>query len=118
MTFQISTSLLDACVLALLAREDAYGYVLTQNVKEIINVSESTLYPVLRRLKNENYLTVYDAPFGGRNRRYYRITDLGKDRLAAYLDEWGHYKNKVDGILLGNETQDILLSGGNDVEQK
>ena len=101
-TFQISTSLLDACVLALLSREDAYGYVLTQNVKEIITVSESTLYPVLRRLKNENCLTVYDAPFGGRNRRYYRITDLGTDRLAAYIDEWDRYKSKVDGILLGN----------------
>ncbi|MDR2712068.1 MAG: PadR family transcriptional regulator [Clostridiales bacterium] len=112
MTFQISTSLLDACVLALLSREDAYGYILTQNVKEIINVSESTLYPVLRRLQNENYLTVYDAPFGGRNRRYYRITDTGKDRLAEYLYEWDNYKNKVDKILLHG----TLLLGGNNVE--
>ena len=117
MTFQISTSLLDACVLALLSREDAYGYILTQNVKEIINVSESTLYPVLRRLKNENYLTVYDAPFGGRNRRYYRITDSGKDRLNEYVAEWDLYKSKVDAILLGNEAQHTLLLGGNDGEQ-
>jgi len=101
-TFQISTSLLDACVLALLSREDAYGYILTQNVKEIINVSESTLYPVLRRLQNENYLTVYDAQFGGRNRRYYQITDAGKERLDQYLNEWDNYKSKVDKILLGN----------------
>ena len=117
MTFQISTSLLDACVLALLSREDAYGYILTQNIKEIINVSESTLYPVLRRLKSENYLTVYDAPFGGRNRRYYQITDLGQDRLSAYINEWDDYKNKVDRILLGNGPKNILLSGGNRNEQ-
>ena len=117
MTFQISTSLLDACVLALLAREDAYGYVLTQNVKEIINVSESTLYPVLRRLKNEHYLTVYDAPFGGRNRRYYKLTAAGKDRLDEYVEEWSRYKNKVDRILLGDAPQDILLLGGSTVEQ-
>jgi len=111
MTFQISTSLLDACVLALLSREDAYGYLLTQNVKEIINVSESTLYPVLRRLKGEEYLTVYDAPFDGRNRRYYQITDLGKRKLAAYVNEWDDYKTKVDKILLGSKAQNSIHRG-------
>jgi len=114
MAFQISTSLLDACVLALLSREDAYGYILTQNVKEIINVSESTLYPVLRRLQNENYLSVYDAPFSGRNRRYYKITDEGKGRLNEYVAEWDKYKRKVDRILLGSKTN---KSGGDSVEQ-
>jgi len=116
MTFQISTSLLDACVLALLSREDAYGYILTQNVKEIINVSESTLYPVLRRLQNENYLTVYDAPFDGRNRRYYRITESGKSKLSEYINEWIDYKNKVDKILLRSYA-DKVFSGGDSIEQ-
>jgi len=111
LAFQISTSLLDACVLALLSREDAYGYILTQNVKEIITVSESTLYPVLRRLQNDNYLTVYDAPFGGRNRRYYKITELGKEKLNEYIIEWDDYKSKVDKILLGNGI------GGKNLEQ-
>ena len=114
MAFQISTSLLDACVLALLSREDSYGYILTQNVKEIISVSESTLYPVLRRLQNENYLSVYDAPFSGRNRRYYKITDEGKGRLDEYVSEWDNYKGKVDRILLGGKTNE---PGGDSVEQ-
>ena len=115
MAFQIGTSLLDACVLALLHREDAYGYSLTQNVKEIINVSESTLYPVLRRLQNEGYLTVYDAPFSGRNRRYYKITDTGKARLQAYIAEWDAYKSKVDSILLEGKTDNTM--GGDGIEQ-
>jgi len=101
MNFQVGAALLDACVLALLQREDAYGYVLTQNVKEMFDVSESTLYPVLRRLHKENYLTVYDMPFDGRNRRYYQITSPGKEKLDIYLIEWGMYKEKVDKVLTG-----------------
>ena len=101
MSFQVGAALLDACVLAILLREDAYGYVLTQNVKEILNVSESTLYPVLRRLQKENYLTTYDVPYDGRNRRYYQITDTGKVRLNEYQSQWGEYKEKVDKILVG-----------------
>ena len=103
MTFQLGTSLLDACVLAVLLKEDTYGYILTQNIKEIINVSESTLYPVLRRLQNDGCLTAYDIPYQGRNRRYYQVTQSGKGRMAEYITEWKNYKNKVDKILLGGK---------------
>jgi len=101
MNFQVGAALLDVCVLAILSREDAYGYVLTQNVKEILNVSESTLYPVLRRLQKEGYLTVYDQPFDGRNRRYYQITDPGRIQLKELIKQWNEYKEKVDKILSG-----------------
>jgi len=101
MNFQVGAALLDACVLAILSREDAYGYVLTQNVKEILSVSESTLYPVLRRLQKENFLTTYDMPYDGRNRRYYQITDVGKEKLSEYQSQWVDYKEKVDMILSG-----------------
>ena len=63
MTFQMGSALLDACVLAVLSREDTYGYVLTQSVRRMIGISESTLYPVLRRLQREGSLTTYDRPF-------------------------------------------------------
>jgi len=106
MNFQVGAALLDACVLAILLREDAYGYVLTQNVKEILNVSESTLYPVLRRLQKENYLTAYDMPFDGRNRRYYQITDTGKEKLNEYSEQWSDYKGKVDKILAGGASDE------------
>lgn len=101
MIFQLGSPLLDACVLSVLNKEDTYGYVLTQNVKEVINISESTLYPVLRRLQKDQYLKTYDQAFQGRNRRYYAITEQGKERLKFYAQEWNEYKNKVDQLLMG-----------------
>ena len=71
MTYQLTAPLLDACVLGIVAENDAYGYTLTQKVQEIVDISESTLYPVLRRLQKSEFLTTYDQPFEGRNRRYY-----------------------------------------------
>ncbi|MBQ4058995.1 MAG: PadR family transcriptional regulator [Lachnospiraceae bacterium] len=102
MTYQLAAPLLDACVLAIVEQGDVYGYTLTQRVKEIVDISESTLYPVLRRLQKENYLTTYDQPFQGRNRRYYKITDEGLQQLAFYKEEWESYKSKID-VLLGGE---------------
>lgn len=97
--FQISSSIMDACILAALEQGDTYGYELTQNVKKHVLISESTLYPVLRRLQKDHCLDVYDTPVNGRNRRYYRITEVGKQRLSEYRSEWVNYKNTVDGIL-------------------
>lgn len=101
MIFQLGAGLLDACVLAVLDKGDTYGYVLTQNVKGVVDISESTLYPVLRRLQKEECLVTYDRPFGGRNRRYYRITNKGLDKLQMYREGWDDYKIKIDKILLG-----------------
>jgi PadR family transcriptional regulator, regulatory protein PadR len=101
MVFQLGSALLDACVLAVLSGGETYGYVLTQNVKEIFDISESSLYPVLRRLQKDQCLATFDRPFQGRNRRYYSITQQGLEKLAAYRDEWNRYKEKVDQILTG-----------------
>lgn len=101
MVFQLGSALLDACVLAVLDTEDTYGYVLTQNVKEVVDISESTMYPVLRRLQKEEYLSTYDQPFSGRNRRYYAITEKGKDKLILYRNDWSVYKNKIEKIMMG-----------------
>lgn len=101
MVFQLGSALLDACVLSVLNGENTYGYVLTQRIKEIVDVSESTLYPVLRRLQKDLLLMTYDEPCNGRNRRYYGITEQGKEKLCDYVREWGIYKKNVDKILLG-----------------
>ena len=101
LAFQISAALLDACVLAVLSRGETYGYVLTQNIKSVIDVSESTLYPVLRRLEKDGGLSTFDQPFNGRNRRYYAITQKGGDALKNYIQEWEAYKNGIDQILKG-----------------
>lgn len=101
MTFQLGAALLDACVLAVLQKQDVYGYILTQNVKAVIDISESTLYPVLRRLQKDDLLATYDKPFQGRNRRYYSITEAGRAKLCEYQNEWNEYKKRVDTILCG-----------------
>ena len=102
MTYQLTAPLLDACVLGIVAESDAYGYTLTQKVQEVVDISESTLYPVLRRLQKSEYLTTYDQPFEGRNRRYYSITDKGNELLGFYRKEWIDYKNKIDRLIGGN----------------
>ena len=103
MAIPLGGNLLDACVLAVVRKGDVYGYKLTQEVREALEISESTLYPVLRRLQKEGCLYTYDEPYQGRNRRYYQITDLGHIRHKEFLDEWMQHKEKVDKVLLGGE---------------
>ena len=99
MIFQIGSALLDACVLSVLEREDMYGYILTQNVKEVVDISESTLYPVLRRLQKENFCKTYDEPYQGRNLRYYSITEEGRAKLEEYKLQWIDYKTAIETFL-------------------
>ena len=101
MVFQVGAALLDACVLSVLQKEDTYGYVLTQTLKDILGISESTLYPVLRRLQRDEYLTTYDQPWQGRNRRYYAITDKGEELAAVYRKDWEIYRNNLNKLLCG-----------------
>lgn len=105
MIFQLGSTLLDACVLAVLTKGDAYGYTLTQQVKTVLDISESTLYPVLRRLQKDGALETYDEPFQGRNRRYYKISDRGRELYAYYLSEWNIYKASVDSLLGGDKNE-------------
>lgn len=100
MVFNTGAALLDAIVLAVVSKEEegTYGYKITQDVRQAIEVSESTLYPVLRRLQKDGYLMVYDRECGGRNRRYYRITESGNQKLAEYRSEWEDYSRKITEI--------------------
>lgn len=105
MAFITGSTLLDAIVLSVAAREGTYGYKITQDVRGVMEVSESTLYPVLRRLQKDGCLTTYDQAFAGRNRRYYKITPVGSQRLNETLAEWEEYKQKIDRVFYGgNET--------------
>ncbi len=100
MVFNTGAALLDAIVLAVVSTEEqgTYGYKITQDVRQVLEVSESTLYPVLRRLQKETYLEVYDMEFGGRNRRYYKVTAAGRDKLTEYRREWQEYSSKISKI--------------------
>ncbi|MBC6681188.1 PadR family transcriptional regulator [Zhenpiania hominis] len=105
MGFKIESALLEACVLSVLSKGDTYGYVLTQSMKQVLDISESTLYPVLRRLQKNEYLRTYDQPYQGRNRRYYSVTDKGKEQFEIYKKEWKEYKEQIDSLLSGGETE-------------
>lgn len=103
MMFNTGSSLLDAVVLSVVAAETegTYGYKITQEVRDILDVSESALYPVLRRLQTSGLLETYDKEFNGRNRRYYKITAQGMSELDSYRGDWISYYKKINHILLG-----------------
>ena len=103
MVFNTGAALLDAIVLAVVSKEEegTYGYKITQDVRAVLEISESTLYPVLRRLMKEECLSVYDMEFGGRNRRYYKITEKGYAQLQLYRVEWRNYSQKITGLFEG-----------------
>src|SRR5699024_837671 len=103
MVFNTGAALLDAIVLAVVSGESegTYGYKITQDVRRVLDVSESTLYPVLRRLQKDECLEVYDRQFDGRNRRYYKVTDRGMAQLALYKQEWKSYSSRISSICEG-----------------
>lgn len=88
MDIQMKRGLLDVCVLAAIKDEDSYGYKIVKDMKPYVEISESTLYPILRRLEASGMLTVRSAEHNGRLRKYYRITDLGLKRIEDFAEEW------------------------------
>ena len=96
MVFNTGSALLDAIVLSVVSRDvnGTYGYRITQEVRAVLDISESTLYPVLRRLLKDECLETYDMAIDGRNRRYYR-----RLQLNLYRGEWNVYAQKISGIL-------------------
>lgn len=88
MEVQIKRGLLDVCVLAAIKYKDSYGYQIIKDMKPYMQISESTLYPILRRLEEGKMLTVYSVEHNGRLRKYYRITEKGQKRLADFTAEW------------------------------
>lgn len=109
MVFPVSAALLDALVLSVVAKEDTYGYKITQEIREAMEMSESTLYPVLRRLLKSECLTTYDQEYLGRNRRYYQITVKGKEQLKLYREEWLVYRDKINNII-SEQAQSVNLT--------
>ena len=88
MDIQLKRGLLDVCVLAAIKNEDSYGYQIIKDMKPYVEISESTLYPILRRLETAQLLTVRTAEHNGRLRKYYSITPLGQKRIDEFKEEW------------------------------
>lgn len=99
MGFQIGGTILDFVVLGILSIQDEYGYEITQQVRKILDVSETAMYPALKRLQKAGLLSTYDRPYQGRNRRYYTISDAGRQALMQYEQEWTQFKQDMDTLL-------------------
>ena len=88
MNIQLKKGIVEVCVLATLRKEPSYGYKIISDISEIIEISESTLYPILRRLEAQNLLETYSEEFNGRTRKYYKITQAGNAKINAFISEW------------------------------
>ena len=89
MDIQLKRGILDILVLAAIKDKDSYGYQIIKDLSVCVEISESTLYPILRRLEAACLLSVYNVEHNGRLRKYYRITRLGLSRIEAFKKEWG-----------------------------
>ncbi len=88
MDIQLKRGILDVCVLAAIKNEESYGYKIIKDMKPWIEMTESTLYTILKRLELSNMLTVRSSEHGGRLRKYYRITKAGLGRIEDFKEEW------------------------------
>ena len=93
MEIQMKRGLLDVCVLAAIKSEDSYGYRIVKDISPYVEISESTLYPILRCLETGSMLTVRSAEHNGRLRKYYHITEQGLARIEAFKEEWKEIMN-------------------------
>ena len=99
MQIQLKKGLLDIIVLTSLIDNDSYGYKIIQDVSKIIVVSESTLYPILRRLEISECLSTYTKEYNGRLRKYYRLQRTGYEKIKSFIEEWGEVKDIYEFII-------------------
>ncbi len=102
---QMKRGLLDVCVLAAIKNEDSYGYQIVKDMSNYVEISESTLYPILRRLENQQLLTVRSAEHNGRLRKYYHITEAGLMRLQAFEAEWKELMKIYEFVTRGEKDE-------------
>ena len=102
MDIQLKRGLLDVCVLAAIKNEDSYGYKIIKDLKPYVELSESTLYTILKRLETGNMLTVRSCEHGGRLRKYYHITPVGLQRIAEFKKEWDEVISIYQFVIKGD----------------
>lgn len=111
MIYPLNAPLLDLLILSILRSHDSYGYEIGQHIKSISNMKDSTLYPILKRLSDYNYVETYDLLFQGRNRKYYKITKDGQIQLENLKNEWSKYIQEIELIICGEYA--TAQNGGN-----
>lgn len=99
--FPVSALLIEYLILTIVDSRDSYGYEISQTIKLVADIKESTLYPILKRLEKAGYVTTYSQEFQGRKRKYYSITPSGKEQMHYLHAEWNAYRDTIDGIIEG-----------------
>ena len=105
MDIQLKKGLIEICVLASLKKNDSYGYQIIKDLSACVAISESTLYPILRRLESSECLKVYTMEHNGRLRKYYHLTVKGRERNDEFLEDWDQIMNIYEYIKGGNENE-------------
>lgn len=98
MNVQIKKGIVEILILASLCKEPSYGYKIITDLSELIEISESTLYPILKRLEMNNLLETYNESYNGRVRKYYKITKIGIEKINEFLDEWKNMERVIKFI--------------------
>lgn len=98
MYFPLPSPLIEFIILSVTCREDSYGYEISQSVKLISDIKESTLYPILKKMVTAGYVTTYTKEYQGRIRKYYTITPDGNAHLSFLREQWASYKQMIDRI--------------------
>lgn len=104
MDAQLKKGLLEVCVLAVLKKESSYGYKIIGDLSPYVEISESTLYPILKRLESKGCVTTFTQEYNGRLRKYYCITEEGKRRISDFMEEWAELTRVYD-FIVKEETQ-------------
>ena len=101
MYFPISALLIEYLILTIVDTQDSYGYEISQTIKMVADIKESTLYPILKKLEKAGFVTTYTQEYQGRKRKYYSITESGKEQMQYLIKEWLSYRDTIDGIIEG-----------------
>lgn len=102
MYYPVSSILIESLILSIVDRQDSYGYEISQTIKLVADIKESTLYPILKKLEKAGYVVTYSQEYQGRKRKYYQLTDAGHAHLPFVKEEWVRYKETIDAILEGS----------------
>ncbi len=103
MYYPLSALLIECIILSIVDISDSYGYEISQSIKKISAIKESTLYPILKKLEKNGFLTTYSEEHNGRKRKYYRITESGKTQLNVLKKNWEIYRDEVDHLIMGGK---------------
>ncbi|MEY8461880.1 PadR family transcriptional regulator [Streptococcus merionis] len=101
MYFPVSSTLIEFLVLAIIEQQDSYGYEISQTIKLVANIKESTLYPILKKMEQAGFVTTYKQEHQGRQRKYYSVTALGREQLVYLKEEWAKHTDTLSDIIEG-----------------